>query len=150
MTTTNDWSAALARHAQNYADFVNACYALAPALREQAGACGTWSARQVIAHLAGWYAEAARRYAEMTIHPQESTTYDVDAYNAQSVALRATLTWEETLRDLQSQHDAFIACATKLTSFTLTTTNGFAEWLESTGEDCALHAAQLREWARNN
>jgi hypothetical protein len=37
MTTTNDWHAALARHAQNYADFVNACNALTPALRERAG-----------------------------------------------------------------------------------------------------------------
>ncbi len=148
MTTFNNWNETQARHEQNYLDFVSACETLAPMLHEQPDACGTWSPRQVIAHLAGWYSEATRRYAEMIERPGESRYYDIDAFNAQSVAVRASLTWDDMLRDLQRWHAALMASAACLTLQTLSTTAGFAEWLDNTGEDCAFHAAQLRTWAR--
>jgi hypothetical protein len=147
MTTLNNWQETQTRHEQNYRDFLRSVEMLPAALREQPGACGTWSPRQVVAHLAGWYAEAARRYTEMLARPQESKTYDVDAYNAQSVAARASLSWCETLQDLRRQHDALAESVARLPELALATTSGFAEWLDGTGEDCALHAAQLRKWA---
>ena len=150
MTTYNNWQAAQARHEQNYLDFVSVCETLTPLLHERPGACGTWSPRQVIAHLAGWYSEATRRYAEMLERPQESRPYNIDAFNAQSVAARASLTWDDTLRDLRHRHDALMASAAGLTVQELSATNGFAEWLDSTGEDCAFHAAQLRAWVKSN
>src|SRR5690606_19496856 len=57
-------------------------------LRTQSGACGTWSAREVLAHFSGWLVEVQRRYDGYDAGDSQKVQYDFDEFNARSVNAR--------------------------------------------------------------
>ncbi|MBN1967230.1 MAG: maleylpyruvate isomerase N-terminal domain-containing protein [Anaerolineae bacterium] len=119
--------------------------ALPPVQRETPGLCGEWSARQLVAHLAGWHYEAIRRYAEIVAGDIADRSYDTDAFNALQVEARAHLTWEQTLDDLREAMDIFRAQALNLPG-TGTRDFRYAEWLRGLTADAETHRAQVLAW----
>lgn len=140
-----EWDEGRERLASACADFVAAASALDPAARERAGACGTWSAKDVVSHSTGWEREAVARLAAIRREPDTpDLTYDVDAFNAAAVASRRGLSWEAALAELREAHADLVALLAMVTPDEAARDRRFPEWVESRAADFAEHTAQLR------
>ncbi|MDQ2684013.1 MAG: ClbS/DfsB family four-helix bundle protein, partial [Chloroflexota bacterium] len=79
---------------------------ISPERREEPGACGTWSVKDVLAHLTYWdqnnigILEAAAAGQPYTLDEG-----DVDARNLDAVAARSAYTWEELLAEVKATRD---------------------------------------------
>jgi uncharacterized protein (TIGR03083 family) len=139
----DDWLAA-------YGNLMAALEALPPEQRERPGLCGTWSARQLVAHLAGWHYEAVRRYAEITAGDPFDKTYDAEAFNALQVEAREHLTWQQTLEDLREVMDILHTQARDLPERLAAAEPRYAEWLDGLARDAREHLDQVRSWLPPN
>jgi uncharacterized protein (TIGR03083 family) len=146
MTPSASWPDLCARLDAASAAFTRACADLKPDRRERPGVCGQWSPRQVAAHLAGWDREAARRMRLFLTGPAESVTYDIDAFNARSVAERARLSWEGTLDELHAAFTNLKFAIAVVPPEAATPTSPFVEWVIGRTEDYEFHLKQLMEW----
>lgn len=109
-------------------------------LREKEGACGVWTPKQVIAHLAGWQREALKRYEMFAKGETTSIRYDVDKFNADSVAALKLLSWYETIETFEHTCD-------DLQAFVETNPNRKQRgWLKALDRDLREHTEELRQW----
>jgi hypothetical protein len=98
--------------------------------------------REVVAHCAGWEWEAARRLRLIAADPDRpDAVYNVDGFNAASVAVRSTQNWSLTLDELAKASQTLGTAAAALPDSRHT-----REWLTSRAADFAEHAAGLRRW----
>lgn len=139
------WSTALQEHAAAYEAFQAAAWALPFACREAPGACGTWTAREVICHSTGWEAAALQRLrlirSDPTVPDQD---YDDDQFNAAAVAARQGQSWLQALADLALTHARLRAfLATVLPAVALADSR-YAAWMVGRTTDFAEHTDQLR------
>jgi hypothetical protein len=76
---------------------------------------GTWSVRDIVAHIAGWHQEmspALERLARGERPVQEGVSYDdVDAWNARFVDARRGTTVADVLLELDKTHEGFLRAA---------------------------------------
>lgn len=119
-----------------------------PEKREQSGACGYWSPKEVLAHLAGWLVEAAARYRlyDKDSAPARKHYDDFDAFNRESVDARGGMSWEEQINELRAnyhviEHHAGVVAARSPEPF-----KGYASWLDTLAQDCEEHTVELREF----
>lgn len=112
-------------------------------LRTQPGACGVWSAREVLAHLSGWLVEVQRRYDGYDAGDSQKVQYDFDEFNARSVNTRAGRTWDDIVSELRGYVAALIARAQALPP-EKSADKRYWRWLEIMAEDCREHSAGLR------
>ncbi len=118
-----------------------------PPLRERPGACGDWTAREVVCHSTGWEAETLHRSREVRANPTSpGRTYNDDLFNAAQVAARRGRGWIAALADLAVTHPALIAFLGTITSEEAARDGRFAEWAHGRASDFAEHGAQLRAW----
>ena len=112
---------------------------------ELTGACGDWSARQVMAHMAGWLVEAVQRYDAFERGESGSVDYDNEHDNARfnqaSVDQRAALNWEQTLQDLRQSYDRFVVRARQIAN--PDQDPRYANWQQGLWQDCIEHLGQL-------
>ena len=112
------------------------------ALQERPGACGSWSVREVVAHCAGWEWEGARRLRLIAADPTlPDAVYDIDRFNAASVAARARQDWIRCLDELVKA-SATLARATSAIPDDART----QEWLLGRAADFEAHTVELRRW----
>jgi hypothetical protein len=125
-----------------HASYITLITALDPAIREQPGVCGTWSAKEVTAHLAGWDAAVSTFIADPERFQPPSS---VDAFNADSLSERAHLSWDETLADLEAGFVTLegalrhVAPAERIYGHVCT-------WLDGRTADYLHHTRQLQVW----
>jgi len=111
-------------------------------LRDHAGACGSWSPRELLAHCVGWEWEGARRLRLIAVNPDlPDAVYDVDGFNGASVAIRARQSWDNTISELAKASRTFDAAAATDSENPRT-----RDWLENRAIDFELHTAELRRW----
>ncbi|GBD12408.1 hypothetical protein HRbin24_00415 [bacterium HR24] len=76
---------------------------------------GTWSVRDIIAHISGWHREMAaalERVARGERPVPEGVDYsDADAWNARFAQAHADTPWPQMLAELKASKDAFVAAA---------------------------------------
>lgn len=113
---------------------------------ERPGACGEWSAKQVLAHCSGWIAEALRRYEMYDRGENSGVRYDFDGFNAQSVADRAGLTWDETVGELYGLVDVYRFRIARLKPEVIAANRRYMAWVDSLADDCANHTVQLEQF----
>ena len=118
--------------------------------REKAGACGDWSARQVLAHCSGWIVETQKRYDGYDAGDTRKIPYDFDEFNAQSVTSRADQTWEETVAELQALSASLIERAGTISAEKAAAETRYGGWLEALAEDCRDHTEQLKAFAEGD
>jgi hypothetical protein len=142
---SDDFQTTLNRFCAAYDDLFALVAVYPGALVEKPGACGWWSPKQVLAHLAGWVQEANRRYAAFETGDTTDVSYRdrLDDFNTQSVAARATYTWAETVAQLQAGVGQLAIRASRLIA-EQTHDRRYAEWLVGLREDCVEHTVQLR------
>ena len=114
--------------------------------RNQSGACGHWSPRQVLAHLSGWIVEAERRYDNYAAGDKQPVRYDFDEFNAKSVEARVALDWDATVAKLETLYRAYSARAVGLSAEQMADER-HRNWLDALDEDCREHSEQLHSFA---
>ncbi len=76
---------------------------------------GTWSVRDIVAHISGWHREmipALERLARGERPIPEGVSYDdVDAWNAKFAAARKSAPTADILKELDASHAAFMQAA---------------------------------------
>ncbi len=117
-------------------------------LRETSGACGVWSPRETVAHLSGWLAEAQRRYSQFDDHISGNMDYDLDAFNAESVAARSYYGWNSTIAELRGLVQDLIHRAEAIPHERRAADLRYREWLVALAQDCTLHEGQLTTFAQ--
>lgn len=142
----SDFQQALANWQAAATAFIKVIEAVPEELRKKSGVCGVWNCQQVIAHLAGWQREALKRYQDFLEGDTVSITYDLDAYNASSVAALKLLNWYETLDTFKFTFDDLNRLATTLTSQQVEQNPLYTEWLIGVGDDLVTHTAEIEQW----
>src|SRR5215208_5911489 len=133
---------AYTRWARAVLEFVAILDAIPAELRECPGACGVWSAREIVAHSAGWEWEAARRLRLIAADPtRPDAVYKVDGFNAASVGARARQDWSRTLDELAKASNTLARAARAMPDDVRT-----QEWLSARAADFEEHAEGLRQW----
>lgn len=111
-------------------------------LRDRTGACGSWSVRQVAAHVVGWEWEGARRLRLLANDETlPAAVYDVDRMNAANVEVRAKSDWVATLDELARASRTFGLAAARLPD-----SHHTREWLIGRASDFEEHADGIRRW----
>jgi hypothetical protein len=136
---------ARANFSQAYADFFALIEHFPQERTDEAGACGYWSAREILAHMAGWLQEAQRRYARYA-RGTSDIVYDVDNFNAVSVRRRAEHSWDRVAEELRREHDALLNMADELPEVRLERDGRYAEWLQGLADDCHEHIPHLQAY----
>jgi hypothetical protein len=113
---------------------------------------GTWSVRDIVAHLTGWHRETIPALARLGRGepPYADGTYDDgDAWNARFVAASRGLRPAALLEDLDRSHRELVLAASRLPDEEFTdgkTAPGLVDGVA--GGHYREHAAQIREWRR--
>ena len=111
---------------------------------------GTWGAREILIHIAGWDREMAPAFAriERGEPPYPAGAYDdYDAWNARFVEEATHAAHPKVLADLESTHRGLLAAASVLGDEHFAMGAPARELLESIGpKHYREHAAQIREW----
>ena len=129
-----------------YDHFHHIVMQLQPSRREQKGLCGHWSPKKVVAHLAGWDREAARRFHLFMDGPTEDIKYDLDTFNSKSVAERQHMNWEQTLKELDEAHDTLKHAINLVEPKHIKMEDRFFGWLEGRIRDYKEHTIQIETW----
>src|SRR5262245_28834555 len=97
----------LARAAREYNDFEAAIHGLNEDQLSEVW-FGTWSIRDIIAHLSGWHREMGAALERLARGERpfagEASYEDVDAWNASFVAAKKSWPLDEVLLDLDRSH----------------------------------------------
>lgn len=110
------------------------------------GICGTWSAREIVAHMAAWDWEGERYFRELRTGDAKGRSHDIDAFNAAAVGERSGRTWDETLDELRRANMTFSASLANVSPGDQESEPGYARWLKAVTDHYIDHAAQIRDW----
>ena len=114
---------------------------------------GTWSARDIVAHITGWHAEMIPALDRMHRGeaPYADGAYDdYDGWNARFVAARQDRPTSELLRELDTSHRDLLIAASRLPEASFAEGQPAAGLVDGVaGAHYREHAAQIREWRRN-
>ena len=141
-----DFQEALEEFHQNYADFLAATRKIRPEDRDRNGVCGIWSPKQVVAHLSGWLREERENIQKLMENPRYHKEYDEDEFNAQSVADRAGMDWDQTLNDFIDAYRDFEKEIANITIANLSDWKPVQRTLKILAGDFVLHRNQFEEW----
>lgn len=140
------WEDVRERYALASADFLALLGQLDAAEATRAGVCGAWSAKEIVAHLTGWLWEGERRLRnrfEEDGQPMPPVG-DVDARNAQAVAERADLSWQETLDEFRRADMTFAATAAQVSQRDHDADERYARWVAIMVSEYGNHGAEIR------
>lgn len=130
--------------------FLEVAAKLDDSLRDKSGVCGAWSPREVVAHLVGWDAEAVRGFglaASGQVETFVSVANDaIHDFNAESVASRRELSWEEVIEALKSAQQDLQGLIKDVDAQGYDAAGGFGMWLVGRRDDYVLHTGQLLKW----
>ena len=112
---------------------------------------GTWSAKDIVAHIAGWHAEmgpALERLAHGERPLPEGVSYeDVDAWNERFAAARRSTPVADVLLELDKTHEYFLRAATTVPAERFQP--GKTAWKivdQNSAHHYREHAEQIRAW----
>jgi tetratricopeptide (TPR) repeat protein len=124
---------------------------LTPQERQQAGKVSNWSAKDLIAHLAGWQLRMADRLAELTRGEDKSHPEDIEAENALIWSEYSDRSWEEVLQALSSGYRRLMDSLQTLSGEDLHDADRFQSqkgqpvWRSVAGSECTHPTMHLAE-----
>lgn len=114
--------------------------------RCQPGICGSWSPKQVVAHISGWDKEVIRQFGLFQDGLEKAIEHDIDEFNKKSLMERRHLSWEETITELQQAHEQFSQIAKSISSHELSGNEKYRDWVDVQIEHYKHHTKQLKKW----
>jgi hypothetical protein len=143
----HNYEAAHRRFRQAYEDLFDLMANYPEDFRTKPGACGSWSPKQVLAHFCGWITEAHRRYSAFAAGDEDDITYeDHDAMNSQAVVKREFKDWNTVMSELRGLVQDLSSRAEAVPPSITADDHRYSQWLNSLGDDCEYHTAQLRDF----
>lgn len=109
------------------------------------GVCGEWGIKQIVAHLAGWYREAFKRFEAFAEGDTTDKRYDIDKFNDDSVAALRLLNWRETLDTFQTTYDDLTQAAQALPP-DVNRLDDHLWWLRELARDVGDHRVEIETW----
>lgn len=106
---------------------------------EEKGACGDWSVKDVMAHIAFWD-DRTVLVADTLGAGQEVEPFNWQEANTQEAALRSTWTAEESRREMHAAHERLIEALYRHPDLRIET------WEGGTSEHYAEHTDDIRAW----
>jgi len=145
-----DFFSAYQKIQTHYAQLINLCDSYPSDKTEQSGALGTWSPKQIIAHLSGWVVEATQRYQDIAQGKNLDKTYsDWNAFNADSVEARAELSWDETLAEFKQAVREWFAEIETIPAVQVATNTRYCDWLVSLDQEFRRHNDDLLHFIKD-
>jgi len=126
--------------------FIRVAQQIEQSKRNRPGVCGSWSPKQVVAHISGWDKEVIRQFSLFQDGLEKAIEYDIDEFNKQSVKKRSHLSWEELIAELQQVHGQFYQKAQSISSEELSENGEYKDWVEVQIEHYIHHIKQLESW----
>jgi hypothetical protein len=126
-------------------DFFKSCQKLVPASAEQTGVCGSWSAKQVVAHITGWEKEVLNQFKKLEQGTVLRIRYKIDDFNRQSVESRSHMSWEQTIQELSAAQQELQSFINKLSIETVNRNKRFTDWLKILAEHYPHHLLQIQK-----
>ncbi len=133
------------RMREAYEAFLAAATSLNPEQANTSGACGEWSAREVVDHLTGWQVQSPPILEAILAEAPDAFEYDIDSFNEAAVAERADLSWEESLKAFTDSYQAFAEAFSAVPEAKTRTNQSFKAWIRAMIQEYAFHLTHLQE-----
>jgi len=114
-------------------------------VRDQKIAEGSWSVKDVLAHIVGWEDEVLKQFQAFLVNPDVDDTYDIDSFNENSVSSRKNKTWNEIIEELKSIQEELSAFISTLSQKDIDAEDRFSEWVEVLIDHYKHHTRQLNK-----
>lgn len=142
---SNTWKKSITQLNELQRNFIETVNALQKSKREKPGVCGTWSPRQVVAHMTGWEIETILQF-ERIERGTSALEHDIDLFNEKSVQQREHLYWDETLIELKEAQKKFNQKALSISFDDDSIDEGYWELINVQIEHYLHHIRQLKKW----
>ena len=113
-------------------------------VRDQKIAVGSWSVKDISAHIVGWEVEVVKQFKAFLVNPDVDDTYDIDSFNENSVVSRKNKTWNEIIEELKSTQEELSAFISTLSQKDIDTEERFSEWVGVLIDHYKHHTMQLK------
>ena len=141
---SEEWEALQTHLAAAFNGFLETCNQFDPGLYEQPIIDNQWSVKDIVAHLTAWDHEATERFWRFLAGPTEDITYNVDEFNARSVAARQHFSYNQAIKEWKNVHNGLEEAIAAVQPEDLETESRFVEWLQAISKHYAEHTAQLK------
>ena len=115
-------------------------------VRDQKIAKGSWSVKDILAHIVGWENEALKLFKDFLVNPDVNDTYDINSFNENSVTSRKNKTWNEIIEELKSIQEELSAFISTLSQKDIDAEDRFSEWVEVLIDHYKHHTMQLKQF----
>ena len=112
-------------------------------VRDQKIAEGSWSVKDILAHIVGWEDEVLKQFQAFLVNPDVDDTYDIDSFNENSVSSRKNKTWNEITEELKSTQEMLSSFISTLSQKDIDAEDRFSEWVEVLIDHYKHHTRQL-------
>ena len=116
-------------------------------VRVQKIAEGSWSTKDVLAHIVGWEDEVLKQFQAFLVNPNVDDTYDIDSFNESSVSSRKNKTWNEIIEELKSTQEELSSFISTLSQKDIDAEDRFSEWVGVLIDHYKHHTRQLNNLA---
>lgn len=114
--------------------------------RNQPGICGSWSPKEVVAHIIGWDKEVIRQFGLFQDGLEKAIEHDIEAFNKKSLEKYRHLSWKETIAKLQQVHEQFYQTTKSISSLEISHNGEYRDWLKVQIDHYIHHIKQLKKW----
>ncbi len=127
-------------------EFIKVIQQIEESKRDQPGVCGSWSPKQVVAHITGWDKEVIRQFDLFQQGLEKPIEHDIDEFNKESVQKRNHLSWDETIKELRQVHKDFYEKAISISVRERSNNEEYRDWAEVQIAHYTHHTKQLKKW----
>ncbi len=138
----------LARFHHISKDLLNLLRRYPQPLVDAPGVSGKLSARQAIAVMCGWLAEANQRYSEYDQQMSSVGNFDTTSFNRFNIAVRSRMSWADCVNEFQQLSSTLIRHAVSVDAHRRTHDPRYLDWLTSLTQRCEQHHETLSAFIR--
>ena len=141
----NKWKELQRKLAAVEEEFIQVINSLNTTLRDQKIAGGSWSVKDILAHIVGWEDEVLKQFQAFLVNPDVDDTYDIDSFNESSVSSRKNKTLNEIIEELNLAQEELSAFISTLSQKDIDAEDRFSEWVGILIDHYKHHMSQLQK-----
>ena len=124
-------------------EFIQVIESLNAKIRDKKIANGSWSAKEILAHIVGWEAEVVKQFKAFLTNPDTNDNYDIDLFNKSAVESRKHLSWDQIVTELKTAQSELSGFLANLTQKEIDEEKQFVEWVNVLINHYVHHTKQL-------
>ena len=126
-------------------EFLEVIINVDPKLSEKKGICGSWSAKDIVAHIVAWEKEVIERFRLFMEGITSDNDYDIDTFNQKSVTDRKEFSWGEIYNELKLAQDELKQVNESIIQENINTDKRFIEWIGILIDHYKHHMSQIKD-----